>query len=325
MFTNKHILASLTLLTYCTTGHAQFVDLRTKQEVVPFGTRKQLPSYELLDRMALPDYQPNEADEKQLVNIFAPFKKDERPFEDLPKMILAASAWLTLFEATKEDRQTTMNDISEIVEATEDAYHGQCAPDQKELSESNKQEIAKYLYCSPFIYRSENSTLFASTKSKTSLRRQFDEFNQRLLDIDGKLKSIETFAKITQKQTAYMSSELRTQVEAHMTIDELQTSLKLAKKILEINQLKTVERMKAVNDIQKDNIEKCECLVTTAQNDFAQAAEETKADAAAALEEAKKQLVEAQTYAKAVRGELDEVNDAGWFSYLGKTFSFSGH
>jgi hypothetical protein len=273
--------------------------------------------------MAAPSYTTNEADEKQLVNIFAPFKKDERALEDLPKMVLAASAWLTFFEASIKEREMTMNDISEMVEATENAYHSQCTPDQKKLSKSNKQKIAEYLHCSPFIYRPERSTLFASKKSQTHLRRQFDELTERLLNIDGKLKSIETFAKTTQTQTSCMSPELRTQVEAHMTIDELQISLKLARKLLEINQLKTVERMKLVNDNQKDNIEKCECLVATAQNDLAQATEETKVDATTALEKAKKQLAEAQAYAKTVKAELDEVANPGWS--ITRMFGFSGH
>ena len=318
MFTNKHILASLTLLTYCTTGYAMKPSLQLEDlSREPFGTRKPLPSFQLLNSMAAPDYKPNKDDEKRLVNIFAPFAKHERPQEDLPKMILAASAYLTLFDAQKEDREAIMNDITEIVEATENYYHDQCAPDKQELDTSDKQKIAQHLLYSPFMYRSETSTLFALTNSQTSLRLQYDELSARLSRINVHLLSVETYAKSMHACVAYMPQELRAQVQAHVTIDELQASFKLAKKLLELNKAKTVERMKSINEAQKTAVERCKSVVGTLQKELANSSDETKTAILTELETAQKQLADETAHSKTLEAELHEITNSGWFTVFG--------
>lgn len=273
------------------------------------------PSHQLMERMTDENYQPTIEDEKKLVNMFTCYTKQELPVDELPTMMVAASAFLSLFNPDKQDKAITMEIINDMLERYEDHFHAKhCAPDQQELTNKNKQQITHHLNYSPFIYRDPKTTLFAESLSKNSLKKQFDEFNSRKKYVDKTLSKLEQISSDIQRTVQTEPEHIQSLVQSHVTLQEPLVQLKLARRILEHNKKLSIERMKSIEGVYQSTVKELESSIKELSQQCKTATDD-KEELATQRHDAFNQLIAKKDSLNALQQDLQEA-EAGRSGFL---------
>lgn len=207
-----------------------------------------LPSNKLLQKIADPKYQPNTKDETKLVNIFAPYAHNERALDDLPKMVLAASAFITFFNPDAQDKATALNDINRMLEQYENYYHARNCSEEK-VNTEDKQNIVSHLNYSPYVY---NKEMVCGTSDASDMKKKFDELIARRTRVQETEKTTQSILASVKQQLSTSPDHVQKTIAPHVDLTALSIGLQLAQRILDRNKEQCITTMKNVKTITQD-------------------------------------------------------------------------